>query len=127
MDINLTFGWAWITLGFAAGGLLGLGFEREKWMGGYDSLRRRMLRLGHIAMVMLGLLNVLFALSAQAVSPRGDLVVVIRWLWVVGAVSMPLACGLMAWTPRCKPVFALPVSVLLAAGLLTAWLMTEGA
>ncbi|MCS7166565.1 MAG: hypothetical protein RMI91_13430 [Gemmatales bacterium] len=53
-------GWLLIAVGFATGVGLGLGFRREDFLCGYSSLRRRLLRLGHIACVALGMNNVLF-------------------------------------------------------------------
>jgi hypothetical protein len=68
MLINESFGWVWILIGFVSGFLLGLGFHRDDWMGGYGSFRRRLIRLGHISFVGLGILNILFALSTPRVA-----------------------------------------------------------
>ena len=54
-------GWSLVLAGFASGALLGFGFHRETFWGGYASLRRRLVRLGHVACVALGVLNLLFA------------------------------------------------------------------
>ena len=62
--INLLFAWCWLTLGLIAGALQGIGFHRASWMGGYGSWRRRLTRLGHIAFLGTGMLNLAFALSA---------------------------------------------------------------
>ena len=54
--MNWQAGWMLVLVGFAVGSGIGLGFARDEFLGGYTSLRRRMLRLGHIALVALGLL-----------------------------------------------------------------------
>jgi hypothetical protein len=61
---QLRAGWVLVLLGLASGLFLGLGFHLDHFLGGYTSLRRRLVRLGHIALVALGALNVLWALSA---------------------------------------------------------------
>lgn len=64
LSLNRQAGWSLILCGFVSGSLLGLGFHRAEFLGGYGSFRRRLLRLGHIALVALGMLNVLFSVSA---------------------------------------------------------------
>jgi len=115
---NAIFGWASILAGFLSGMLLGMGFHREEFLGGYGSLRRRMLRLGHIAMVALGGLNVLFDLSLSRLSLEPAALLTASTAWIVGGVAMPLCCALMAFKPAARPLFAVPIlSLSLAAGL----------
>jgi hypothetical protein len=52
-------GWGLVAAGFVSGTAVGLGFHREDFLGGYGSFRRRLLRLGHVALVALGMFNVL--------------------------------------------------------------------
>lgn len=115
--LNEAFGWSWIALGFVSGAALGLRFHQADWLGGYNSLRRRLLRLGHIAMVALGLMNVLVAFAL----PRMDLpdwqLHTASWAWVVGAVTMPLVCGLTAWRPGFRRWFFVPVASLLTGAI----------
>jgi len=91
------FGWVGIWLGFASGAVLGLFFRDEHWLGGYASWRRRLLRLGHIALIALGALNLL---AAQSI-PRLDFDAPGRGIaagsFVLGGFLMPLACFLTAW------------------------------
>lgn len=120
--LNEVFGWAWITLGFLSGALLGARFHREDWLGGYASFKRRLLRLGHISFIGLGVLNILFAGSARGLVARhgSTEIAIASAAFVIGGVSMPLACALVAFRPALKPVFAAPVLSLLAGvGLLT--------
>src|SRR5438093_781289 len=63
---NWIFGWSMILSGLLVGAGLGLFFHHENFLGGYASLRRRLLRLGHIALIALGALNVLYSYSARS-------------------------------------------------------------
>jgi len=116
--INETFGWLWITLGFATGAMMGLRFHQPNWLGGYDSFRRRLLRLGHISLIALGALNVLFALSAADPTAPSPATRIASMSMIVGGVTMPLCCGLTAWQPRFRPLFAVPVLSLVVGGII---------
>ena len=63
-------GWSLILAGFLAGAVIGLGFHRDEYLGGDSSFRRRMVRLGHIALAALGIINLAFALSPWPVPGR---------------------------------------------------------
>lgn len=117
--MNFLFGWFWITIGFAAGATLGMKFERDDWLGGYESLRRRLVRLAHIAFIALGAINVLFGLSVDRLDFTVGGFELASWAWLIGAVAMPLCCYLMAWRPTLKPIFGLPVAALITAGVTT--------
>lgn len=107
-------GWTLVLVGFASGAMLGLGFHSETFLGGYGSFRRRLVRLGHIATVMLGVLSMLFALS-PANAQEGDLARICRGLWCVGAIVMPLVCFATAWRASWRYAFVIPVATLLTA------------
>lgn len=113
--LNLATGWFLIAGGFISGMVLGLFFGRDDWLGGYNSWPRRLLRLGHIAMVALGMLNILFALSVVHLALRPWEVALSSWGFVVGGVSMPAVCGLSAWRKPMKALFPVPVASLLTA------------
>lgn len=117
--INEVFGWIWITGGMATGVWLGLRFRDERWLGGYSSWARRMVRLGHIAMIMLGVLNVLFASSAARLGLGEMWMWVASVGWIAGGVLMPSVCFLSALRQRFAVLFALPVVALLGASALT--------
>ena len=122
--MNEMLGWTWITLGFLSGFLLGLGFLREGFLGGYDSPRRRLLRLGHISFFGLGGLNILFALTEGRLRLEEPWLAVASAALAVGALAMPLACALVAWTRRFYPLFGVPVASLLTGGALVIWGLT---
>jgi hypothetical protein len=116
--LNLGLGWSLVLAGMLAGAALGLGFQATGFLGGYASWRRRLLRLGHVALVALGGLNVLFALTPCAV-PDGTAARVAALGWLVGAVAMPAVCFLAAWRTPLRHLFALPVTALLVAVVAT--------
>ena len=113
---NWAFGWGWILVGFLSGAVIGMGFHREEFLGGYASLRRRLVRLGHICFVALGVLNLLFALSPLHQTGATNVASV---AWIVGAVLMPAVCFLSAWRERFRALFFLPVLALMAGAVLT--------
>jgi len=113
-SINLYVGWTAVLTGLLVGTGIGLLFHQSDWLGGYDSWPRRMLRLGHVALVGTGLLNILFALSVEAIqiepAPRFAGV-----LFIVGAATMPTVCFLSAWKTGFRHLFFIPVVSLLGA------------
>jgi hypothetical protein len=111
--------WLWMLFGFVSGMVLGLFFRGENWLGGYASFKRRMYRLGHISFFGLGAVNLLFWLTVQTVSPIGPLIHFASWMFVIGAVSMPLCCAVMANWPKAHMIFSVPVVSLIAGGVLT--------
>jgi hypothetical protein len=116
---NLFLAWLWILLGFVSGMALGLFFHHENWLGGYGSFKRRMYRLGHISFFGLGAVNLLFWLTMQNISPTGQFANIATWAFIVGAITMPVGCVIMAHFPKAHLVFAVPVVSLITAGILT--------
>lgn len=107
-SLNFLAGWWLIFAAFATGAVLGLGFHRENFLGGYGSFRRRLARLGHIAFAALGGLNVLYGLAPVPESP------VPGWLLLAGGLAMPAVCFLSAWREGFRHLFFLPVLLLLS-------------
>jgi hypothetical protein len=124
LELNLWFGWVWITVGLVSGAVIGLFFYDADWLGGYASWRRRMVRLGHISFLGTGLLNLaaVFTVAVFTVSARTGAVppVWVSWLFVVGAVTMPAACFLSAWRDGFRRLFFIPVASLILAALMLA-------
>jgi hypothetical protein len=123
-QINLMLAWLWILLGFVSGMVLGMFFQRENWLGGYASFKRRMYRLGHISFFGLGAVNLLFFFTIKNLPAVGPLVSVASWALVVGAVTMPVCSVLMAHFPKAHMIFAVPVLSLIAGGALTLTLVS---
>ena len=111
---NWYFGWIAILAAFVSGTLLGLFFFREDFLGGYASFRRRMLRLGHVALAALGMINVLYALAPGADASR-----LAELGFLTGGVTMPLVCFLSAWRPGMRHLFFIPVTCLIVAAVQT--------
>jgi hypothetical protein len=112
--MNWYVGWSMILAAFVSGAGLGLAFHRDDFLGGYGSFRRRVLRLGHIALAALGVINVLFSVSVPVAthSIRGPIAGIAL---VVGGLSMPAVCFLTAWRVGCRRLFFVPVVALIVA------------
>ena len=106
--LNLEVAWIAILLGLVSGTVIGLSFWRENWLGGYGSWRRRMIRLGHVALIGTGLLNAAFALSVRFLDLHAGIGPASRLL-IVGAATMPLVCFLAAWRAGLRRLFFVPV------------------
>lgn len=111
---NLLFAWCWITLGLLSGAAQGLGFHRESHMGGYDSWPRRLTRLAHIAFLGTGMINLAYALTAIALNIHPPHATYLGALLILGAVSMPTVCYLVAWQKPFRQLFFVPVLSLTA-------------
>lgn len=120
-QVNLVIAWLWIFLGFLSGMVLGLFFHRENWLGGYGSLQRRMYRLGHISFFGLGAVNLLFWLTIQSLPGLSPYVSVASWTFVIGAITMPLCCVLMAQSKKFRLLFGVPVFSLITGAAATLW------
>ena len=114
--LNFYFGWGWILAGFLSGAAIGLRFHDATFLGGYDAFPRRLVRLGHICFVALGMLNVLFGLSPVAAGARGTAA---SLFFVAGAVLMPAVCFLTAWRAAFRRLFFVPVTTLVIAVVFT--------
>jgi hypothetical protein len=119
---NTLAGWSGMAAGAVLGMLIGLRAESRDWAGGYGSFRRQALRLAHVAAFALGIINVLYGLSA---APRSA---VPAWAARAGAASMvaggllmPLVCLGAAWRRGLKFLFPIPATLVLAALVVQAW------
>lgn len=119
---NLTFGWLWITAGFVSGGIIGLSFRNTDYLGGYNALPRRLVRLGHISFYGLGSINIMYGLSKLQLGWSGcSLLPSAEWGLIIGAIAMPTACFLTAWREPLHHVFYIPVASLIYAGAVVVW------
>jgi hypothetical protein len=116
--LNWQCGWWLVLAGFVTGAIIGLSFHRDDFLGGYHSFRRRLVRLGHIALAALGIMNVVFSLSPWP-APGSVLGAAASICFVAGGVTMPAACFLTAWRERFRHVFAVPVISLVLAVIFT--------
>jgi hypothetical protein len=115
---NFYAGWAMVLAAFATGAGIGVFFHREDFWGGYASFRRRIVRLGHIALAALGMMNVLYALcpwpTIGSWVERGA-----SSCFIIGGVSMPAVCFLAGWREGARVLFPVPVTALVVAVVLT--------
>ena len=118
VHFNWTLGWALMMLGLVSGALLGLSFHRRDFLGGYDAWQRRLTRLGHIAFMALGMLNLVYAVGGHA---DGIIGCCTSAALTVGSITMPLVCFASAWRCRLKWLFAIPVAALALAMALAFW------
>jgi hypothetical protein len=107
--LNLMGGWLGMLAGVLSGAAIGLFFHREDWMGGYQSYRRRLTRLGHISFFGLGFLNLLFAATSRDLLLSGRWLTIASWALILGAITMPLCCFLSAWRKPWRHLFPIPV------------------
>ena len=111
---NFYAGWAMVLAAFVTGAGIGFFFHREDFWGGYGSFRRRIVRLGHVALAALGMINVLYALCPWPVvgtwAERGATA-----CFIVGGVAMPGVCFLTGWREGFRALFFIPVTALIAA------------
>ena len=125
MTINIYAAWIGILFGCLAGAVQGMFFDREDWLGGYSSWKRRMLRLGHISFFGIAFINLAFAFSAIVLG-LDDRVGIPSVLFLVGAVCMPLVCYLSAIKAVFRHLFFIPAVSVIAGIILFIWSMYKG-
>ena len=120
---NLLTGWLAILAAILSGAVGGLFFYRDDWMGGYNSYRRRLARLGHVAFAGMGFLNIAFAISASSLNLGRSILEIASASLIVAAVTMPVCCFLAAWRKPLRQLFPIPVLATLTGilAILTGW------
>jgi hypothetical protein len=118
-EINLVLAWTGILLGFGSGFLMGLNFQKENWLGGYSSWKRRLYRLGHISFFGLALMNLAFYFTAKNFSQLSHGIEIASFGFALGAISMPVCCAIMAHKPNWRAIFLVPVLSLMTAATFT--------
>jgi hypothetical protein len=119
--INWYFGWGMILSAFVTGAVIGLFFYRDGFLGGYSAFPRRILRLGHIALAALGMINILFSLTPMLTEASWRANVASAG-FIIGGVTMPLVCFLSAWRAGFRHLFFIPVTALVVACIQTLWI-----
>lgn len=128
-DLNIVFGWLWMNMGFITGLLMGLKAEQfglntlkegPTWLDGYGSIPRRLIRLGHVAFIMLPVLNILYGqfIDGAALSHAWKLTG--SYAMIAGAVGIPLLCFGAAFYRPLKILLGLPASAILLGNLIIA-------
>ena len=109
--IHLWSAWVGVFLGMASGAVMGLLFHDDRWLGGYASWPRRMLRLGHISFFGIAFLNFAYA-NTVALAGAGPFHPWVSAMLIAGAVLMPSVCAAAAWRKPLRHLFPLPVVAL---------------
>ena len=118
--MGVAIGWWLIAIGFSTGACFGLLAQREGWLGGYTSRPRRLARLGHIALIALGALNVTWPLTTTA-APNTSVTAMIAGCFVVGGLTMGPVCFLTAKWWSCRILFVIPSTALIIGAVLAGW------
>lgn len=119
LHLVLVSSWIGLLLGVLSGALLGLFFHRDDFMGGYQSFRRRLARLGHISFFGLAFLNFFFVLTAALLRFTEAQAWPVAVALLVGAATMPIVCFLTAWKRPFRHLFFIPVGSVAAGIVLT--------
>ena len=116
-DMNLYAVWIGILAGIIVGATQGMLFHDERWLGGYGTWRRRMVRLGHISFFGIAFINFVFVCTVNYLNIT-RCVRLPSYLFIVGAIAMPLVCYLSAFRKVFRHLFFIPVLSILAATVL---------
>jgi hypothetical protein len=117
VNINLYVAWIGILLGIVFGMVQGMFFHKDEWLGGYGSWRRRIMRLGHISLFGIAIINAFFVFTVFFFEIEEWILLPSRLL-IIGAITMPLICYLSAFKKFFRNLFFIPVlSVLLGVAL----------
>jgi hypothetical protein len=98
-----------MSLGVLSGAVMGLLFHKEEWLGGYGSVSRRMVRLGHISFFGMGALNMCWAGTLFAVPGVSTLTSIASFGLLVATISMPVICFYCGVRGINRALFVIPV------------------
>ncbi len=118
---NITFGWAWILFGIVVGAVMGMWAFNGPFsspVGDYNSLPRRMLRLSHIAFIMLAIINILYGYEIDKLKVKEKFKRIGANFMIYGAVLMPVVLIFSVFVESFKylavvPTFFIIISLLI--------------
>lgn len=118
-----------MLLGAASGLAMGLWsfggpLPEPNWLGGYSELPRRLLRLGHVALFALGMINLMLARQLAVLAVRDRTKRLARASMNAGNVLMPALLFAAVFLPGIKYLLAVPalaVAFALAIAACAAW------
>lgn len=124
--MNRTIGWWSLAAGVATGLVLGLwSFDGPlpvpAWLGAYDDTARRLARLGHIAFVGLGTLNILLARELPQSSLGDSRRRLASRAMNLGNLLLPVLLFAAAAFPPVKYALSVPATAVFLALCLAAW------
>jgi hypothetical protein len=125
--INIIWGWVTICVGIFSGAIIGMWsfsgpFPNPPGFKNYDDLPRRMVRLAHIAFVMLPLINIVYGQFLDKAQLTDQMKLIGSYLMLIGMVGVPvfLILGALVWLPF-KYVEAIPVTATLVGLMIMAY------
>jgi hypothetical protein len=133
---NVVWGWFGIVLGPLSGSILMAWsfdgpFDVPAILGEYDHVNRRVMRLAHVAMLMLPLLNIVYGKEIDFTSLGERWKRIGSWCAIVAMIGVPLGLVLAALVHnQMKYISTLPVYCLIAAFAIMAygkWKLPPGA
>ena len=109
----VAFAWGWMAFGIFAGLIMGMwSFDgpapTPAILGNYDSCARRLIRLGHVAFIMLPLISMSYAaqITGTSLSPENK-VLAVQLCWT-GMVGVPVTCMTGAIVRPTKYLMSIP-------------------
>ena len=117
-QINIIFGWGWMIFGFILGMIVGLKFDKSDWLGGYISWERRMIRLSHVAFIMLSAINILYGHELPNTHLTETWQIIGSVLAIVGAVGIPVIVMIAAFYKKILFWLSIPVVSITIAGII---------
>jgi hypothetical protein len=125
-DWNRSVGWLSLALGVGSGLVLGMWsfdgpVEVPHWIGAYGDTSRRLVRLGHIALIGLGILDILLGreLPRSSLGPRARRIA--SWAMIFGNAFLPLTLFAAGFAPAWKYAMSVPATSVFVALCLAAW------
>jgi hypothetical protein len=123
---NRVVGWSSLAVGVAVGLVMGLWsfdgpMRPPEWLGDYADTSRRLARLGHIAFIGLGLIDILIERELDRSTLQPAARAVASWAMVIGNVFLPLTLFAAAAYRPLKYGMAIPATSVFVALLLAAY------
>ena len=123
---NRRVGWLSIAVGVGTGLVMGLwSFDGPvavpEWLGAYGDVSRRLARLGHIAFLGLGILDILLAAELPRLALSSAMKRTASVAMIFGNVLLPPALFAAAACRPCKYLLPFPATAVFVAVALTAW------
>ncbi len=123
---NIVFGWIWINMGIITGMIMGFWafdgpIKPPPGNENYSSLPRRLIRLGHVALIVLPIINILYGKEIDLANLSHTLKVIGSYSMILAAIGIPLGCFAAAYKNVLKYTILIPANALLIGTLIMAW------
>lgn len=123
---NRGVGWASLVMGATTGLILGMfvfdgPLPVPAWLGGYEELPRRLVRLAHISFMGIGILNILLARELSSLTLSEGAKAAASWSLVIANFLLPVTLFAASVYPPAKYALPVPALAIFVALSLTAW------